>query len=425
MRLLLVGAFPYPLAQGSQVYFQEQAAALRAAGADVELLTYASGEPSPPDGPDPAPLPHHRPPQWTAPSQQRSGPSWGKPLADLALAIKLRRVVVSRSGEDAFDAVVTHNAEACLAALLALPRTSVARVYCVHTLLGHELSTYLKPLKSKANYTTTRPLRRSRWLDRLGRRIDRALASRVDGWIALSPAAHRVMRQYSTRPGELIPPAITDPEQDPNRLEPARVAQEHGLELDGYFLYSGNLDGYQELELLAAAAALITRAITDPQRRPVIVLASHDPRGAAIAAQMPGVTFREVASAAEMQALLAGARANLLMRRAEGGFPIKLVNALAVGTPTIAFREREWGLRDGENSMIISLDRPAASLAAGILKLAEDDNKLSRLRIGARALYRAQHQPASAGLRTLTLIEAARAAAARNSESTRSRERPR
>ncbi len=45
MRLLLVGAFPYPHHQGSQVYFQEQAIALRAAGADVELLTYASRGP--------------------------------------------------------------------------------------------------------------------------------------------------------------------------------------------------------------------------------------------------------------------------------------------------------------------------------------------------------------------------------------------
>ena len=33
MRLLLVGAFPYPHHQGSQVYFQEQAIALRSAGA--------------------------------------------------------------------------------------------------------------------------------------------------------------------------------------------------------------------------------------------------------------------------------------------------------------------------------------------------------------------------------------------------------
>ena len=28
-------------------------------------------------------------------------------------------------------------------------------------------------------------------------------------------------------------------------MEPERVAREHGLERDGYFLYSGNLDGYR------------------------------------------------------------------------------------------------------------------------------------------------------------------------------------
>ena len=71
MRLLLVGAFPYPHHQGSQVYFQEQAIALRAAGADVELLTYASRGPvgddldrwRAVDG-----FLHHKAPAWTAPS---------------------------------------------------------------------------------------------------------------------------------------------------------------------------------------------------------------------------------------------------------------------------------------------------------------------------------------------------------------------
>ena len=59
------------------------------------------------------------------------------------------------------------------------------------------------------------------------------------------------------------------------------------------------------------------------------------------------------------------------------------MNALAAGTPTIAFREREWGLRDGENSLILSLDRAVAGLAAGILKLAGDDDEVARLRFGA------------------------------------------
>ena len=84
MRLLLVGAFPYPHHQGSQVYFQEQAIALRAAGADVELLTYASQGPVGDDLDRWRALDgflHHKAPAWTAPSGLRSGPSLGKPLA--------------------------------------------------------------------------------------------------------------------------------------------------------------------------------------------------------------------------------------------------------------------------------------------------------------------------------------------------------
>jgi glycosyltransferase involved in cell wall biosynthesis len=91
MRLLLVGAFPYPHHQGSQIYFREQARALRNAGAEVELLTYASGlGPMEADSESDGFL-HHTPPAWTAPRRLNSGPAWGKPLADIALAMTLRQ----------------------------------------------------------------------------------------------------------------------------------------------------------------------------------------------------------------------------------------------------------------------------------------------------------------------------------------------
>jgi hypothetical protein len=93
------------------------------------------------------------------------------------------------------------------------------------------------------------------------------------------------------------------------------------------------------------------------------------------------------------------------MRRARGGYPIKLANAHAAGTPTIAFREREWGLQDGKDCLIASLERPAASLAAAITRLTLDDALAARLRVGARALYRAQHRPEQAATNTLELLE--------------------
>jgi hypothetical protein len=46
---------------------------------------------------------------------------------------------------------LTHNAEACVAALLGLRGIWVPNVYCVHTLLGWELSASLKILKIRIN----------------------------------------------------------------------------------------------------------------------------------------------------------------------------------------------------------------------------------------------------------------------------------
>ena len=189
------------------------------------------------------------------------------------------------------------------------------------------------------------------------------------------------------------------------RADADRAARNLGLELESYFLYSGNLDGYQKLEILAEAARLMSEAIADPERRPRLLVASHDPRVEQLIHAMPGVEFHLVQSVAEMQALVAGARACLLMRRSEGGYPVKLVNAHAAGTPSIAFREKEWGLRDGVNSLIASPSRPAASLARQCLRLAADDNLAARLRVGARALYNEQHRPDQTAKRTLALVE--------------------
>ena len=102
MRLLLVGAFPYPHHQGSQVYFQEQAVALRRAGTEVELLTYASAGPRRQepdrwralDG-----FVHRSTPAWSAPRGLASGPSWEKLPADLGMAIALYDAVASKGSK--------------------------------------------------------------------------------------------------------------------------------------------------------------------------------------------------------------------------------------------------------------------------------------------------------------------------------------
>ncbi|MEM9176932.1 MAG: glycosyltransferase, partial [Myxococcota bacterium] len=339
MRLLLVGAFPYPHHQGSQVYFQEQAIALRAAGAEVVLLTYGPADDAPLadldrwralDG-----FVHHTIPRDARPRSAASGPSLAKPRADLALRRTLLDAIASKRAEGAsFDVIMTHNIEACVIALSlrrALVNARVPIVYCVHTLLRHELSAYLKPfqnnhLEMDAGDWNPMPGRVRRVIDGVGRRLDAFAAAQVDGWIALTQSAERVMQTRRRAPGRVIPPPLPDPrhrffDEPTGRRIPS----------EPYFLYAGNLDGYQELPLLEAAA----RRLATHSASPRIVLASFDP---AVAAPergwAPGIEPRHVTSEGEMQALAAQARATLVPRLAVGGFPIKLANSLAVGTPS-------------------------------------------------------------------------------------------
>ena len=220
------------------------------------------------------------------------------------------------------------------------------------------------------------------------------------------------MRADSTAPGALIPPPLPDPFATTNPDEHRRDADSFerlGVEWKQYFLYSGNLDGYQEIEVLAQAAALLTRATTAASAAPRLLVASHDPAVRARIDGLPGLDACVVESAEEMLALIRGARACILMRQAEGGYPIKLVNAHAVGTPTIAFRGREWGLVDGRNALLANLDRPGASLAEAILRLRGDDALAEGLGRGARALYLDRHTPERAARDTLALVEEATA----------------
>lgn len=415
MRLLLVGAFPYPHHQGSQVYLQEQAIALRAAGADVELLTYGLRDPA--CGPiDPARwraldgFVHHRLPRALRPRSLAAGPGWAKPFADLGMTQALNDAIASCNRRDAsFDAVMTHNAEACFIALagrVMLRQSMPPVIYCVHTLLRHELSTYTKGTQSKdfsgmPDRAARSTERVKRVIDRFGGALDGRLARHVDGWIALTQSSTRVMRSHSTRPGDRIPPPLPDPRRGAHEPAPGEPPPS-----SHFFLYSGNLDAYQELELIGnATRALAARGASVPR----VLVASFDPAVVDPARLWgPGIEARHVASESEMQALTAAARASIVTRRAEGGFPIKLINSLAQGTPAITFHDREWGLRDGVEVRVADRHRPVEGLADALLELASDGARAKQMGLRARARWAAAHEPAVVARQTLALIESVR-----------------
>ena len=416
MRLLLVGAFSYPHHQGSQVYFQEQALALRAAGAEVELLTYGRRDESAPTDPERwralDGFVHHTVPARARPRSDTSGPVLGKPRADLALRRVLYDAIASRYAAGAsYDAILAHNIEACVISLTTRVKPAGSTppvVYCVHTLMRYELSAYPKFLKSESLFpgqseSKNTKQRVKRVIDRLGERVDRFAARHADGWIALTQSAACVMLRDSTSPGSIIPPPLPHPRH--RFFDAAPLA---GRPSEPYFLYSGNLDGYQELHLLnGAARALSERGGTAAR----IVVASFDPEVAEPSQSWaPGIEPRLVRSEAEMQALIVGARATIVPRRAEGGFPIKLANSLAQGTPAITFHDREWALEDRAEVWRADPRRPVESLADAMDALARPGPEAHKMRVGSRAFYDSALRPERVAQETLALVEAVRAA---------------
>jgi glycosyltransferase involved in cell wall biosynthesis len=395
-RIALLGAFPFPLAQGSQIYFEAQARALIRAGARCTLFTYGRGEGEPPKD-----LRLVTPPAFATPTPMRSGPSLAKPVADAALLATW----IATARRRHFDAVLAHNAEAAAVALAARGTTSVPVIYVAHTLLGDELPAYLPP--SLAAFMP------SAWLDRadattssVGARIDEAIARSADGFIVLSEAARARIEPYTVAPLAVLPPGL-DPQPAPAPDAVAAACHGHALEPGHFHLYTGNLDGYQELDLLDAAARLLGAD------EPRVVLASHDSTHLPDAAtRWPALRCISVRDFHEMRALTAAATSLLLPRKRVGGFPVKLLNYMEAARPIIAHAAVAEGLKDGESACLLDADAGAEAWAEAMRRVEADGELAARLGRGARARLEQAHAWPELAQATLGLV--ARVVAKRN-----------
>ncbi len=338
LRLALLGAFAFPAPLGSQRFAAEQARALRDAGAEVEVVAYDAGA-------------------------RLRGFDARKLLADTALA----RALVGAHRSRPFDAVLAHNAEAASIALALRRRLRVPVVYVVHTLWAEELETWLPALPASV------PLAR-----RCGRMLDRMLASKADAVLALSEAARRALAPAARGPVARIAPGHSV-EPVPAQGAVADACQARGLAPEGFALYAGNLDRYQDLAVLDAAAA---RAPALP-----VVVATHEARPA----RFRRLRVIRVGSVEEARLLTHGAAVALLPRRSRGGFPIKLLHYMEAGRAIVARGDVAETLVHGESAWLLSHDAGPELLAAALARLSEDRALRAQLGAGAKRAVEKQH----------------------------------
>lgn len=341
LRALHVAALPFPTPQGTQAAIARMLAASAAAGERPTLVTYEDGL-----GEAPAGVRHVRV-AGARGGSLRSGPSLEKLAADVVLGRALGRLA-----RDA-DVVVAHHVEAALAALAAGVRPVL---FVAHTALGPELPTYFSGVLEGP-------------LGRAGDALDRRLCARADAVAAVSPLLARELARLSGRAVHPLPipwPAaapLAEAERPlAQRAARAALGIAPGAEV---VLYAGNLDAYQGLSALGAALERLAR------RRPglVFLLATEsDPLG--MAQQLPPrfsprVVRARLRTEDERALVHAAASVAVVPRRSAGGLPVKLLDALARGVPTVAVRRALAG-HALEGAVVLAEDDDPDALAAAL-----------------------------------------------------------
>jgi len=370
LRVALLGAFSFPAPQGSQVFAADQARALARAGARVSLFCYGRGVGATPEG-----VEILRIPAALSPRSYRSGLHPAKPFADAALLRRLAGAARARR----IDAVLAHNAEA---ASVALRARAAPTLYVAHTLFEEELGSHL-PAALEAPFAPA--------LARLGARIDRGVARRVDASIALTAHAAERLGRIATGPVALIPPGV-ERQPPPQAGEVRAACARHGLEPGGFAIYAGNLDRYQDLETLRAAAARLAS-------RSFVVATHARPRS-----DLAPLRILRV-DAGEARSLTHAAALAVAPRRRRGGFPIKLLNYMEASRAIVAREAQAHTLRSGCNALLVGREAGVEAFARAIESLFRDPARADALGRAARATLEREHDWQRLAQRTLALVE--------------------
>jgi len=360
LRVGLVAACAFPAPRGSQVLVDEMAAALARTGVETHLIapldararrrvyrTHAV-EPAVP--------------------RARAGGITGllRPLVDVTLTARLVRTV-RREGLHVLHA---HNYEGLVTSLAVRALSGVPVVYHSHNVFADELPTYAPtPLRAAAR-------RFGCWCDRTFPRLaDRVVTLSEDVASHLSSCGvepHRV---------SVVPPGLDPAPFAPHR---AKLRQRRAI-------FAGNLDGYQNLDLLLAAWRLVEERDASSE----LVLVTHVRRGRA-SRHLRGadlghrVRVRVVASLAEVAAELGSAMLGVSPRVSWSGFPIKTLNYMASAIPTVALAASAKGVRPGETGWVVEADTPEG-LAAALLGALASPRDCARRGRAALQLLHEQH----------------------------------
>jgi len=352
VKILHIGTFPYPSPQGSQVYVKSILLGLSRLGHQVELLCYGHGVGST-EIEEQLGIQIHRVPTIFGYNNMRAGPDFTKPVLDAWMGWKLRKLRP--------DVIHVHNYEAPLVAVLGKMLTKYLRgvpiVYSAHNTMQEELPTYF----------TGRLTRRA--MKHFGTILDNAIPRLAAQSLVLREESVAMLKSLGCPNVSVVTPGI-DPEEflDLSRL---RSSKPRGMEYGQWVVYAGNPDAYQNIEVLM-------RAMNELPEVGLVMVSASDTTDWK---RDKGDVLRiHTTNFAEVQHVIANADLAVIPRMACAGFPMKLLNYLALECVTLV---SEGSMVDLPGVVSFS-NGNVKELVALLLELLKDDQRRNQLSKQAR-----------------------------------------
>jgi glycosyltransferase involved in cell wall biosynthesis len=363
LKIAMVAACPFPVAQGSQVYIEQMCTALAQRGHTVHLVCYHFGTQE-----KEYDFTIHRIPRITGYSRFRAGPSLQKPFLDLLLTIKLWQVIK----KEKIDIIHAHNYEAPLAGLIVRRLTGIPVVFNSHNVLSDELYTYFRLPFSK------------RLAQSVAHFLDHFIPKRADFCITVSEESINFLTKTGVAPDRIafIPPGIDY--QNGKINDSQEIRKTYNLGSNTLIAYTGNLDGYQNIELLFQAIKTLSETTSEFS---LVIVTTSDYTGYQKLAEEMGIDHHIIIFSHQTfdqtRELLTACDMAVSPRTSWSGFPIKLLNYMAAGKAIVASEGSAKGIKHKHNGLVAK-NGNSNSFAEGILQLIEQPDLARRLGINAR-----------------------------------------
>ena len=300
---------------------------------------------------------------------------------------EMRRLVADTLAQTAFDVVIASTEVMATYALQVPNRTRK---------ILEEHNSFSRMMEDRYRDAAGVLLRLNHWTSwQKTRRYEGALFRKFDHLVMVSDEDRHVCERL---PGHQIPISVIPNGVDcaHHRLDLAEI-QPHTLIYNGALTYSANYDAMRFF--LADIYPLVRQQIPD-----VTLRITGSTRGVDLGSLSLDTSVQLTGYVEDIRLPVAGSSVCVVPLRQGGGTRLKILEAMALGTPVVATSKGAEGLEvvDGEHLLIA--DDPAA-FAAATLRLLREPDLRARLATHARRLVEERYDWSHIGARFVELVE--------------------